>query len=116
MVKNITSKEFINLVSFDKKENRLLTRLTKCKTRKCAKINKERLKECTFFEKELEEQCHQKDIKAWQDCLVDFDKYGSKCRTLNNKFVKCGRKKCSKELKTFKTYKNKIQRNIKYAN
>jgi hypothetical protein len=106
MIKDITSTSYIDTIFFDKKENRLVKKLTRCKTRKCSKINKERMKENKIYENGLEKQCTDKDIKLWSECLKDYDnKYGSKNKILYNKFVKCGNEKCSKEYKTLKKYK-----------
>ena len=96
----------IKIPLFSKKEDRLLEKLTKCKTRKCAKNGKERVKEEKIFEKEQDKACPQKSSNAFYDCSVGFyDK--SKYKKLSEKFVECGNKKCSKERKTLKNYRNK---------
>jgi len=92
---------FVNMVSFNKKESRVLKKLNRCKTRKCAKLNKERLKEQKGFEKEQDKECPQKSSTAFYECSVNFYNK-SKYKKLYDEFVKCGRKKCSKERKTLK--------------
>lgn len=109
MTGDITSTSFINKISFDKKENRLLKILTKCKTRKCSKINNQRIEESKIYEKELNQMCPNLLYK----CASEFDKkYGSKYKMLFNKFTQCGIKKCSKERKTLKKYQEKLKRAI----
>jgi len=108
MVKDITSASFINSVSFDKKENKLLKKLTSCKTRKCSKINKERVKECAIFQKDLEKKCNQKDFKEYYKCYKKVNKAGSKCVALSKETSKCGEERCSKERKTLKKYQKNM--------
>jgi hypothetical protein len=108
---NLTESQ-INFIAFDKKESKLLTNLAQCRTRKCSKINKEKLKERKILDKEQDKQCPQNSSKAFYNCSVDiYNK--SKYKTLFNKFVSCGEKKCSKERKTLKKYQKKLRKNIK---
>jgi hypothetical protein len=102
MVHDINSKGFVNLVSSDKKEHKLLSRLVKCKTRKCSKINKERSKAVKEFEKKVTSKCTQKNIKEWTNCLKGLDH--SKTDILQRKYKECGEKKCSNEIKNLKKY------------
>lgn len=105
-------KSQINFLAFDKKEGKLLTNLSQCRTRKCSKINKEMLKERKILDKEQDKQCPQKLYKAFYNCSVDiYNK--SKYKTIFDKFVSCGEKKCSKERKTLKKYQKKLEKNIK---
>ena len=98
MAKNNTLRIFNN-ISYNKEEARLVKKLNKCKTRKCAKINKEQIKEKKMFVKDQDKKCPQKSSNAFYNCSVDFyDK--SKYKTIFDKNVKCGEKKCSKEKKT----------------
>jgi hypothetical protein len=92
--------------SFIKEYIRLLKKLNKCKTRKCAKINKERIKEEINFDKEQDKKCPQKSSRAFYDCSVDFYNK-SKYKKLFDKYVKCGKRKCSKEHKTLKKLRGK---------
>jgi len=90
-----------NAIKFTKKEEQLVKKFNKCKTRKCAKLNKEAIKEGKIFDKEQDKACPQKSREAFYNCSVGFyDK--SKYKTLVKKFSKCGAKKCSKERKTLK--------------
>ena len=104
-------KSQINFLAFDKKEGKLLTNLSQCRTRKCSKINKEMLKERKILDKEQKKKCNQKSLKKSMHCLLDiYNK--SKYKTIFDKFVSCGEKKCSKERKTLKKYQKKLQKNI----
>jgi len=105
-------KSWINLVTFDKKESKLLKKFHKCKTRKCSKINKELAKENKTFYKEQDKQCPQKSSKTFYNCSVDFYEK-SKYKKLHDEFVSCSEKKCSKERKTLKKYQKKLEKNIK---
>ena len=97
----------LNITSFDKEETRLLKKVNKCKTRKCAKINKERMKEWINFDKEQDKKCPQKSSNAFYKCSVDFYNK-SKYKKLFDKYVKCGKRKCSKEQKTLKKLREKL--------
>ena len=90
-----------NTIRFNLKEEELLKKLNKCKTRKCAKINKERIKEGIIFYKEQDKKCPQKSSNAFYKCSVDFYNK-SKYKKLFDEYVKCGKRKCSKERKTLK--------------
>ena len=104
----LNSTSFINTISFDKKENILLKKLSRCKTRKCSKINKEHIKEGKIFEKIQAKKCPQKSAKEFMNCASElYD--NSKFKILYDKFVKCSMKKCSKESKTLKKYQKKLQ-------
>lgn len=106
---DINTMKFANLVTQDKKENKLLKKLIRCKTRKCSKINKERSKAVKDFEKKLKNKCTQKDNKLWLNCLKGLDnKYGSKNKTLRRKYNKCGEEKCSKEHNTLSKYQKNV--------
>ena len=101
MVKDIST--LINT----KEEDRLLKKRNKCITRKCVKINKKRIKEKKSFDKEQDKKCTQKSPYAFYDCSEDFYNK-SKYKTLFDKYVKCGEKKCSKENKTLKNLREKL--------
>ena len=111
MTVDYTSKSFIDYITFDKKESRLLRKVIACKTRKCSKINKQLTKENAIFEKGLKETCpDDKNIKSWSKCLTNYThKHGSKAKNLYNKYVKCGKKKCSKEQTTLKKYQTQLK-------
>jgi hypothetical protein len=102
----MTSKSFANYLSVDKKEVRILKKITQCKNKKCSKLNKIRAKEEKIFEKEQDKKCQQKSAKAFYDCSDVFYE-NSKYKTLFNNFIKCGNEKCSKEMKTHKKYRDK---------
>ena len=93
------------------REEHLLTKLNRCKTRKCAKIQKEREKEGVIFERKQAIQCRQKSSKAFYDCSVAFYNK-SKYKKIFDKFVTCGKKKCSKERKTLKKLRNTYYKKI----
>lgn len=96
---NITSNSYINHITFDKKEKKLLKQLTRCRTRKCSKVTKEFIKENQIFENELDKTCHNTNF----DCLDKFTKkHGAKSRKLYTKFMKCSKEKCAKETKMWK--------------
>lgn len=99
--------KFNNAISkkFDKEESQLLKKLNACRTRKCAKTKKARMKESKIFEKEQDIQCPQKSPMAFYDCSVDFYEK-SKYKNLFDKNVNCGKKKCDKERKTLKKFRN----------
>lgn len=92
---------------FNKEESQLLKKLNNCKTRKCAKLNKEKIKEMQTYDKEQDKKCPQKSANAFYKCSVDFYNK-SKYKTIFDKYVKCGQKKCSKERKTLKKLREKL--------
>lgn len=96
---NITSNSYINHISFNKKEKKLLKQLTRCRTRKCSKLSKDFVKENKIFETELDKKCDNTNF----DCLDKFTKkHGVKSRKLYTKFMKCFKEKCAKETKLWK--------------
>jgi len=97
----------LNLTIYQMNKNeeiKLLTKLAKCRTRKCSKIDKQLLKERKILDKEQGKKCSQKTLK----CSLDIYKK-SKYKTLFDKFVSCGEEKCYKERKNLTKY----QKNIK---
>lgn len=94
-------------IHFDKKETRLLKKLDRCKTRKCSKLNKKLIKSGIKFYKEQDKKCPQKSANAFYKCSVDFYNK-SKYKTIFDKYVKCGQKKCSKERKTLKKLRENL--------
>ena len=102
----MTSKALANYLSIDKKEVRLLKKVTQCRNRKCRKLNKIREKEHKIFKKEQDKKCHQKSDKAFYNCTDVFYE-NSKYKTLFDNFIECGNQKCSKEKQTLKKYRDK---------
>lgn len=94
---------------FSKTENNLLRKLVNCKTKKCSKLLKEKHKEEKKYTKEEKIKCTQKSSKKFYDCsAVLYDK--SKYKVLSKKYYECGEKKCSKEHKNLKKYRNKSRK------
>jgi hypothetical protein len=82
----------------DKNREPFLKKLNKCKTRKCSKQNKKRLAEQKRYLKEEKKQCYKiEDNSEYYNCTDKlYEK--SKYKKLFDKWVKCGKTKCSKEL------------------
>ena len=103
---NITSNSYINHITFDKRKNKLLKQLTRCRTRKCSKVTKEFVKENQNFENELDKTCNNTNFK----CLDTFTKtHGAKSRKLYTKFMKCSKEKCAKETKLWRNNLNPLK-------
>jgi len=109
---DFNSRASIDLLSLDKEENRLLTKFTQCKTRKCSKIRKELLKEEKNVNKEIKKKCGKKSNNIMAEAYCADNLYKKKYKPLFNKYTKCGEKKCAKERKTLKKYTDKRMRNI----
>jgi hypothetical protein len=96
---NISSNSYINHITVNKKEKKLLKQLTRCRTRKCSKVTKEYIKENQIFENKLDKTCDTTNF----DCLEKFTKkHGAKSRKLYTKFMKCSKEKCAKETKLWR--------------
>jgi hypothetical protein len=76
----------------------------KCKTRKCGKLNSKELRKASkILRKEQDKECPQKASNGFNDnnCL-DKVYVKSKFSRIVKKHIKCGKNKCSKEMKTLK--------------
>ncbi len=92
-------------IGFNKEESRLLKNFNRCKTRKCGKSedNKELRKASKTLRKEQDKKCPQKRSNGFNDniCLDKVYVKSNFSRIIKN-HINCGKKKCSKELKTLK--------------
>jgi hypothetical protein len=94
----LTNSQTKKIKEMDKNREPFLKKLNKCKTRKCSKQNKKRLAEQKRYLKEEKKQCSKiEDNSEYYDCTDKlYEK--SKYKKLFDKWVKCGKTKCSKEL------------------
>lgn len=88
----------------DKTEDRLLTKVTRCKTRKCSKLYKQYTNGGNAYRKEEEKHCPQKSKMAFYDCSVGFYNKSTHKKAFD-KYVKCSTMKCSKEYKALEKYR-----------
>jgi hypothetical protein len=86
-----------NMDNFFSQEKSYLKKIDKCKTRKCLTHNKKRLKEYKKFIKEQDKQCPQKSNDEFYNCTNKFYE-NSEYKKLFDKWVKCGKKMCGKEI------------------
>jgi hypothetical protein len=94
----------------NKEESRLEKNIDKCKTRKCDKLYSKQLrKESKILRKEQDKDCPQKASNGFNDndCL-DKVYIKSKFSRIARKHTKCVIKKCSKEIKTLKKFRENI--------
>ncbi len=87
-----------------KKENPYLLKINKCKTRKCLTHNKKRLKEHKKFIKDQDKQCQQKSNEEYYHCTDKFYE-NSEYKKLFDKWVKCGKKMCGKEIEELRQFR-----------
>ncbi len=86
------------------KEKPYLKKIDKCKTRKCLTHNKKRLKEHKKFIKEQNKQCPQKSNEEFYNCTNKFYE-NSEYKKLFDKWVKCGKKMCGKEIEELRQFR-----------
>ena len=90
----------------DSKEHKLVEKLNSCKTRKCSKLIKKRNSIDKKFEKAQAQACPQKSNTAFYKCSSKFFD-GSNLEKVMKNIVDCSEKKCVKEIKSLKKYRNK---------
>ena len=90
----------------DSKEYKLLEKFNNCKTRKCSKLVKKRNSMHKNFEKAQAQACPQKSNTAFYKCSSKFFK-GSNLEKVMKNVVDCSEKKCVKEIRTLKKYRDK---------
>ena len=90
----------------DSKEHKLVEKLNSCKTRKCSKLIKKRNSIHKKFEKAQAQACPQKSNTAFYRCSSKFFE-GSNLEKVMKNIVDCSEKKCVKEIKSLKKYRNK---------
>ena len=105
MVQKISYSIQKKIKEIDKIREPFLKKLKKCKTQKCSTQNKKKLAEKKRYLKEEKKQCSKiVDNSEYYDCTSKlYDK--SKYKKLFDKWVKCGKTKCSKEFKNLPNYK-----------
>ena len=90
----------------DNKETKLWKRFDKCRTRKCSKLIKKKKSMNKSFEKEQVKACPQKSNTAFYKCSSNFFE-GSNMQKIMENIVDCSEKKCFKQKKSLKKYRNK---------
>lgn len=90
-----------NMNNLFEREKPYLQKIEKCKTRKCSTYNKKRLSEYEKFIKEQDKQCPQKSNEEFYNCSDKFYE-NSEYKILYDKWVKCGKKMCAKEINDLK--------------
>jgi hypothetical protein len=104
MTKTQKSKSKNTMDDLFKKEKPYLLKINKCKTRKCLTHNKNRLKEYKKFIKEQDKQCPQKSNEEFYNCTDKFYE-NSEYKKLFDKWVKCGKKMCGKEIEELRQFR-----------
>ena len=96
----------------DSKEFKLVEKLSNCKTRKCSKLVKNSMERNKNFEKAQAKACPQKSSTAFYKCSSKlFD--GSNLEKVMKNIVNCSEKKCVKEIKFLKKYRDKQNANTR---
>ena len=96
----------------DSKEHKLVEKLNKCKTRKCSKLVKKRNSMHKNFEKAQAKACPQKSNTAFYKCSSKFFD-GSNLEKVMKNVVNCSKKKCVKEIRSLKKYRDKQNANTR---
>jgi hypothetical protein len=104
MTKTQKSKSKNTMDDLFKKEKPYLLKINKCKTRKCLTHNKKRLLEYKTYIKEQDKQCPQKSNEEFYNCTDKFYEK-SEYKKLFDKWVKCGKEKCSKEINELREFR-----------
>ena len=105
MNKNTLLNKTIN--KLEKREDKQLNKLNKCKETKCSEIYKQKKEESKKFGKEQDKVCNQKNSYKYYDCTEKFYK-NSRLEELANKFRKCGNLTCTKEKKVLHKIRDSI--------
>ena len=93
-----------NMNDLIQKEKPYLKKIDKCKTRKCLTHNKKRLIEHEKFIKEQDKQCPQKSNEEFYNCSDKFYE-NSEYKKLFDKWVKCGKEMCAKEIEELREFR-----------
>jgi hypothetical protein len=94
----LTNSETKKIKQMDKIREPFLKKLNKCKTQKCVKTKTKKMAEQKRYLKEEKKQCSKiVDNSEYYNC-TDKLYQKSKYKKLFDKWVKCGKTKCSKEL------------------
>ena len=96
--------EINNMNNLFEREKPYLQKINKCKTRKCSTHNKKRLTEYKKFIKEQDKQCPQKSSGEFYNCSVKFYE-NSEYKILFDKWIKCGKKMCAKEIEELREFR-----------
>ena len=93
-----------NMNDLIQKEKPYLKKIDKCKTRRCLTHNKKRLIEHEKFIKEQDKQCPQKSNEEFYNCSDKFYE-NSEYKKLFDKWVKCGKEMCTKEIEELREFR-----------
>ena len=96
--------EINNMNNLFEREKPYLQKINKCKTRKCLTHNKKRFTEYKKFIKEQDKQCPQKSSEEFYNCSVKFYE-NSEYKILFDKWIKCGKKMCAKEIEELREFR-----------